>query len=324
MNKKNDNDFSLKKLIKIEEMGVLFGVIVLSVIITLINPKFLNIANISSIVENFSHVAIAGLAVTMVFVSGGLDLSLGSMMAFSSVIAAILMKAGVFVPLAVLIGILAAGIFGLLNGVLIVKYKIPSFIVTLGTMYIGRGVVQAITRGRPIYPLPESFGVLGNTYLFKLPLAGFILLVLAYIANFVLKNTSYGRSLYAIGGNLETAKLSGINTEFIQGSTYVLSAMMAGFSGIILTSKMLSAQTSLGTGWEFKIIAAVIIGGTSMMGGIGTIAGTILGAILMAIIENGMVLMRVSVFWQQIVIGSIIILAVGIDIYRRKKAGLKV
>jgi len=313
----------LRKITKKEELGVLLGVILICVIITCINPRFVNLVNLTSIFENIAYIMIAATAMTLVMITGSFDMSVGAIMAFSSCIAALLMVQNVSVPISILISLIACGFFGLLNGTLIVKLGIPSFVTTLGTMYIARGIVQAITKGEPIYPLPESFSVLGNGMVFGLPLCFIIMLVLAFVTGFVLKKTTYGRSLYAIGGNLEAAKLSGLPIDKIRVSVYVLCSIAAGLSGLIMTSKMSSAQISLGTGWEMKIIASVVIGGTSMMGGTGTVLGTFLGAALMTIIYNGMVLMRISVYWQSIFIGAIIIIAVAVDILRRKRAGIQ-
>ena len=320
--KVSNRESILKRVLAMEEIGVIIAVIVLCTIIGLVNSKFFSVLNLTTLAENIAYVAIVAIGMTMVMITGGLDLSVGSVMALASCMAALLMTAGVNVLLAIILGLLSAGAFGLFNALLIVKAKIPSFIVTLGSMYIARGIVQAITKGRPIYPLPDSFSPLGNLLVIGIPLCAIILVVLALIANFILKNTVYGRYLYGTGGNIEATRLSGINVELIQISVYIVVSILAGLSGLIMTSKMSSAQISLGEGYEMKIIAAVIIGGTSMMGGIGTILGTMLGAILMGVISNGMVLMRISVFWQQIAIGCIIILAVAIDVIRRRRAGL--
>lgn len=306
-----------------EEIGILGSVLFISLIVILVNPKFLTALNLRNLSENISYVMIIGIGMTGVMISGGLDLSIGSVMAFGSCISALLMRSAGFSPfIAVIIGLLASSLFGLFNGILIVRVGIPSFIVTLGSMQIARGIVQAITKGRPIYPLPESFSFLGNSLILGVPVSVLIMLLLALVFNFLYKNTSYGRGIYAIGGNYEAARLAGLPVKNVSMSVYIITSMLAGLSGLIMTSKMSSAQVSLGTGWEFKVITAVIIGGTSMMGGIGTITGTLLGAILMGVIQNGMILLRISIYWQNIVIGLIIIFAVTLDVLRRKKMGV--
>ncbi|WP_319475280.1 ABC transporter permease [Marispirochaeta aestuarii] len=306
-----------------EEIGIFVSVLVISLIVILVNPKFLTPLNLQNLSENISYVMIIGIGMTGVMISGGLDLSIGSVMAFASCISALMMSSAGIPPFfAVIIGLAASSLFGLINGLLIVQVGIPSFIVTLGSMQIARGIVQAITKGRPIYPLPESFSFLGTGLIAGIPCSVIIMIVLALIFNFLYKNTPYGRGIYAIGGNFEAARLAGLSVRKISMSVYIITSLLAGLSGIIMTSKMSSAQVSLGTGWEFKVITAVIIGGTSMMGGIGTILGTLLGAILMGVIQNGMILLRISIYWQNIVIGLIIIFAVTLDVVRRKKMGV--
>ncbi len=308
--------------IKGDEIGILISVVLISLFVMVVNPKFLSVLNLQNLSENISYVMIIAIGMTGVMIAGGLDLSIGSVMAFSSCISALLMtQAGMNPFWSVVLGLLASGLFGLFNGLLIIKVGIPSFIVTLGSMQIARGIVQAITKGRPIYPLPEAFSFLGNGRVLGVPVSVLIMAFLAILFHFLYRHTSYGRSLYAIGGNHEAARLAGLSVEKISISVYVLTSILAGLSGLVMTSKMSSAQVSLGTGWEFKVITAVIIGGTSMMGGIGTIFGTLLGAIMMGVIQNGMTLLRISIYWQNIVIGAIIILAVTIDVLRRKKMG---
>ncbi len=319
---KSSKVYSLKRIGKINEIGIMAVLIALCVLISIINPAFYSLTNIMNILRQTSYVTIVAFVSTLVFITAGLDLSVGSIIGLGGLISAVSIVY-FHMPswVAVIAGLLVGLLFGLFNGFTVVKGKIPALIVTLGTLYMARGFMNVITEGRPVYPLPENFNEIGNGTLFGIPYSVIIALVMLLIIHFVLKYTIYGRQIYAVGGNEETSRLSGINVDAIKISVYVLSAVSAAFSGIIITSRMGSGQVSTGTGWELTVIASVIIGGTSMFGGSGTVFGTLLGALLMAVLANGMVLMRISAFWQNVLIGAIIILAVAIDQYKRRKSG---
>jgi ribose/xylose/arabinose/galactoside ABC-type transport system permease subunit len=306
------------------EAGILTIFIGICVIIGIINPVFLSIANILNLLRTTSYVVIIACLTTVVMISGGLDLSVGSQMGLGGILVSTLLVAGIPVPLAIVAAMGVNSIIGVLNGVIIVKRKIPPMIATMGTLYIARGICNVITKGMPIYPLPASFGRLGNGELFFIPYSVYLAVAVILAANYLLRNTIYGRSIYAIGGNQDAARLSGIPVDIIKISTYVLSSFSATLVGIIMTSRIESGQVSLGTGREMTIIAAVVIGGTSTLGGSGTILGTVIGGLLMSVVENGMVLMRVSVYWQSIVIGLIMIVAVLLDVLRKERSGLRI
>ncbi|MCD4669765.1 MAG: ABC transporter permease [Actinomycetia bacterium] len=272
-----------------------------------------------NILRVMSYTVIVAVGQTLVLILGGLDLSVGSVIGLGGIVSAFCMvNLGLPVPVSIIAGLGAGCIIGLLNGLFVVKLRIPPLIVTLGTLYIARGIVNVITMGRPVYPLPESFGILGNGEIFSIQYSIVIMVVFALIIHFILKKTAFGKYIFAIGGSEETTRLYSINVNKVKFIVYIICGFLAAFSGIIMTSRMGSAQTNLGTGWELKVIAAVIIGGTSVLGGSGTILGTIIGAGVMSVLSNGMVLMRVSPYWQNIVIGMIIIFAVGLDMYKRK------
>jgi ribose transport system permease protein len=176
----------------------------------------------------------------------------------------------------------------------------------------------------PVYPLPPAFGQIGNGTIFHITYSAYVAVILALFLNYVLRNTTYGRSIYAIGGNQDAARLSGIKVDLIKMSTYIFSSLAATLVGIIMTSRIESGQVTLGTGREMTIIAAIVIGGTSTLGGSGSILGTVIGCLMMAVVENSMVLMRVSVYWQSVVIGIIMIMAVLLDVLRKERAGMRV
>jgi len=311
------------------ESGIAIPLILLIVIISIVNPVFLDIDNLLNIARQISFVFIIGIAMTFVLIGAGLDLSVGSVLALAGVLCGIVLRALMLsmpmwlaIGIAILVGIVLGMLTGIFNGLIITRYKIPSLIVTLGMMYIARGIVQVLTRGVPVYPFPDEFNNLGQGYLLGVPNVVYVAVVLGIIAHIALTQTSWGRAVFAVGGNMETARLSGINVVRVLTSAYVLCGIAAAVSGVLTTARLASALANAGTGMELQVIAACIIGGTSMFGGSGSILGTLIGAAFMSIIANGMVLMKISVYYQSIVIGVIIILAVGIDQFRRRRGGM--
>lgn len=228
------------------------------------------------------------------------------------------MKSGMPIALSVIIGLLVGVLGGLMNAFIITKLSIPPLITTLGSMYMARGLVLVITKGTPIYPLPKAFSDFGSGSIFNIPYVVIIALVLSFIANWVLNHTVYGRKVYAIGGNEDTARFSGINIGRMKVSVYIIVTTLAALTGILMAARLGSAQVSIGDGIEMQVITAAIIGGTSMTGGSGKILGTVLGALFMTVLSNGMTLMGVSIYWQTFVMGFIIVLAVGIDQLKKK------
>ena len=306
-------------VLQMPEVGVLIPLVVLSIVIGIINSAFYSFENLINVLRSTSFIFITAIGMTIVLVSAGLDLSVGSVMALGSYVTALALTNGIPIPLCIVIGIATGMLIGIINGLVIVKLNIPPFIATLGMFYMAKGMVLIASKGIPIYPLPESFNVIGQSSLFNIPYIVIIALFLGVLADFILKKTTFGRNVYAIGGNSETARLSGISVDKLKLSFYVIVGGLAAFTGLLLASRMGSAQPSIGQQFELKVIAAVIIGGTSLFGGKGTIMGTFLGALFMTVLTNGMSLMRVSPYWQQFIIGAIIILAVAMDQYKRRK-----
>lgn len=309
----------IKTILKAKEVGILAILILLSVVIQINNPIFFTFSNITDILRNTSYTLMVAIGMTFVLIAKGLDLSVGSLLAFCGLVSALAMQAGVPVPLAVLLGLLSGALFGGVNAFCIVVLRIPAMIATLGTMYMARGLVLVITKGQAVYPLPDSFSAFGKGSVAGVPNVVILALLLALLAHFVLVGTTYGRKVYAIGGNAETAGFAGINVPFITATVYVFSGVMAALSGIMTAARMGSGQPSVGDGMEMTVITAVIIGGTSLNGGAGTMLGTVLGALLMNVLSSGMNLVGVSAYWQKFVMGLIIIIAVGFDQYQRSK-----
>jgi ribose/xylose/arabinose/galactoside ABC-type transport system permease subunit len=309
----------VKQILRIKEMGIFLTLIVIVVAFGIANPVFLRFANIINILRSTSFILIIGIAMTFVLISGGLDLSVGSTVALGGVIAGLSIKAGIPVPLSIVLALLSGWGIGLFIGFIVAIFKIPPLIVTLGMMYVIKGIVLIITKGAPIFPLPDNFNIIGQGEIGGIPYVVIIAIILGIIAHIVLTQTTFGREVHAVGGNIETAYLSGIKINKIKILVYVLTGVAATLSGLLMAARLESAQANSGTGYELLVIAAVIIGGTSLFGGAGTILGTAIGAVFMTVVSNGMVILKVSVYWQNLVIGFIIILAVGIDQLKRRK-----
>lgn len=298
----------------------LIGLVLLCGIITFVAPTFLTLSNITNVFTQVSVNAIIAVGMTFVILTGGIDLSVGSTLAISGALAASIIKSTGNIYLA-LIASSAVGIgIGLINGLLISKGKIQAFIATLATMTIFRGVTLVYTNGTPISKLPDSFVMLGNAKVGFLPVPVLITIIVAAIAIYVLSQTKLGRYIYALGGNEDSARLSGINTTKIKTLVYVVSGFASSVAGVIIASRIGSASPNAGVGFELDAIAAVVIGGTSLAGGEGRISGTLIGALIIGVLNNGLNLMNVSPFYQSIVKGLVILVAVLLDKKSRKKA----
>ncbi|BAK81824.1 ABC transporter permease [Candidatus Arthromitus sp. SFB-rat-Yit] len=298
----------------------LIGLIILCIVITIVSPAFMTLSNITNIFTQVSTNAIIAIGMTFVILTGGIDLSVGSTVAISGALAASILKSTNNIPLAILVASITGIIIGLINGVLISKGKLQAFIVTLATMTIFRGATLVFTNGTPISKLSEAFVKIGNGKIGIIPIPLIITIVVFIISVYLLTQTRFGRYLYALGGNEDSAKLSGINTNRIKTLVYVISGFASSIAGIIITSRIGSASPNAGTSFELDAIAAVVIGGTSLSGGEGKITGTIIGALIIGVLNNGLNLMNVSPFYQSIVKGLVILIAVLLDKKSRKKA----
>lgn len=282
--------------------------------LSLITPKFLTVQNLMIIVTQVSINALLAFGVTFVIIAGGIDLSIGSMVAVTGVVAASFAHPDTY-PVAVPIGmgLLAGLLFGAFNGFVITRSKVPPFIVTLGTMTIGRGLALIVSKGRPVSNLSDSFNFLGGGKILGIPTLIIILVILFVVCSILLKRTVLGRYIYAVGGNEQAAKASGIQLNRVKMVVYTLCGGLAALAGILLTSRITTGQPNAGTGFELDAIAAAIIGGTSTSGGTGTMTGTLIGALLIGVISNGLDLLNVTSYYQQVVMGVIIIGAVVLD-----------
>lgn len=305
----------------ISQYGLLAALLVLCILLTIITPRFLTLPNVMIIVTQVTINALLAFGVTFVIITGGIDLSLGSIVALASVAAASFAHPGTYplaVPLAV--GLLVGLAIGAFNGLVITRGKVPPFIVTLGTMTIARGLALIWSNGRPVSNLSDAFNYLGSGQLLGIPLPILLLAVAGLLCTLVLKKTIMGRYVYAVGGNEEAARASGIRVNQVKMFVYTLGGGLAALAGILLTSRISTGQPNAGIGFELSAIAAAIIGGTSTSGGIGTIPGTLLGALLIGVISNGLDLLNVSSYYQLVVMGGIIIGAVLLDSANKRRA----
>ena len=287
----------------------LIGLVLLCVIISFVTPKFLSVANITNVFTQVSVNAIISVGMTFVILTGGIDLSVGSTLAISGALSASIVKSTGSITLAIIGAAICGIIIGFINGILIAKGKLQAFIATLATMTIFRGVTLVYTDGTPISKLSDAFSKIGNAKLWFIPVPVIITIIIAAIGIFVLSQTKFGRYLYALG----------INTDKIKMMTYVVSGFVSAIAGVIITSRIGSASPNAGTGFELDAIAAVVIGGTSLAGGEGKISGTIVGALIIGVLNNGLNLMNVSPFYQSIVKGLVILIAVLLDKKSRNK-----
>lgn len=315
---------ALMKKLRFREAGILFALLTICFVTAFINPIFISRDNLIDVSRTISFTLIVAVGMTFVLISGGLDLSVGSQIGLAGMATGWALINGAPILLAILVGILFGMFFGAVNGLIIVRFHIPPLIATLGSMYIARGIVYVISRGRPFYPFPDGFKILGQGALWGIPYSVYFALLMVLASHYVLSRTVFGRSVLALGGNEEATRVSGVRTGRIKVMVYILSGLCASLTGILMASRLSSSQAGAGTGWELTVIASVIIGGTSMYGGSGSIIGTVIGAAIMSVLTNAMVLMNVSVYWQNIFVGFIIILAVGLDTYRRLKSGERI
>ena len=309
-----------KKLVqRSSTISIFLILVVMCAIMAAVSPAFIKITNILSTARSFSAIAVAGIGVSMIIITGGIDLSIGSVYGLAGVISAMLVVSGVPLIPGILGGMLLGSLVGVLNGLMVVYLKLPPFIATMGTMQIARGICYIITQGYPVNNLPVEYTVLGQGYLLGIPVPIWVMVLIAVLFAIFLNTTTTGRRIFALGGNEEATRISGINTKRLKVLVYSLGAALAGLAGIITASKLGVGQPTAGIGFEMDAIAAVVIGGASLSGGEGTVTGTIIGAAIIGVLRNALVLLSVDSYWQTLIIGCVIILAVTIDQLRKSR-----
>lgn len=316
-------------------ISALLTLAILVIAFSFASPAFLSVNNTLTILLQTSVIGLLGIGMTMVIITGGIDLSVGSVLALSGTVTGMMVKAGVPVVPAMMLGVCMGAACGLFNGFVVTKMKITPFVATLGMMLIARGAALQLTGAAPISQLGEAFGVLGNGALFRMvemgdngfprvifpgiPYPAILLVVIAVAASYMLRRRAIGRHIYATGSNEEAARLSGVLVDRTKLIAYTLSGALAGVAGNVLMSRLITAQPSEGVMYELDAIAAAVIGGASLMGGVGGISGTMIGAFIIGVLRNGLNMGGVSSFIQQIVIGFVVIGAVYIDQLRNRR-----
>ncbi|MEB3104018.1 ABC transporter permease [Ferviditalea candida] len=309
-----------KLAVLLSRYGMLLILIALMILISILAPTFLTSENLFNIVRQMSVVGIVAIGVTFVIITTGIDLSSGSLIALVSVVVATLAHPGQYPLIITIMAGLGVGVMtGVINGTIISKGKIAPFIVTLGMMTAARGAALLYTGGRPIGNLSDSFKFIGQGDLFGIPVPILIFLFVGVVSYLLLNNTKFGKYIYAIGGNEQAAVIAGINVDKYKIILYGYAGLLSAIAGIILTSRIASGQPTAGMMYELDAIAAAVIGGTSLAGGVGTIGGTIIGALIIGVMNNGLDLMNVSSYWQQILKGAIITIAVFVDSRKNKR-----
>jgi rhamnose transport system permease protein len=310
------NPFSL---IQSQEATIAVFLALILILLAIAAPAFMDPQNIRDVLVNASFPAIAAIGMTMVILSAEIDISIGSILAVVAVLTGNLSLTGMPIPLVLLIGLIAGTLLGALNGALVAYARIPSIIVTLGALTFWRGLVITITQGAWIYNMPEAFHFAQRSWL-GVPIPVWMMLVAIVLAGLFMRFRPLGRQIYAVGGNRQAALLAGIPVKRRLFLVFMLNGTFAAIAATIYASRFSVVQSNAGLGFEFQVITAVVIGGTSILGGTGTIWGSFLGALMMAVIGTGMTFLKVSPYWLQTVQGSLILLAITLDVIRRRRA----
>ncbi len=304
---------------RIQRLLPFLTLVLLCVALTIATPHFLTAINLASVARQTAVINIMALGMTLVIVSGGIDLSVGSVLAVAGLFGTMAIKAGVPIPLAILVGTLAGTVCGLLNGLMVTRLRIDPFIVTLGTLGAYRGFALVISKGLPVHDIPASFSFLGDGSLLGIPFSLWVLAICALAMHFLLENTKLGRYAFAIGSNKSAAFYSGVPIKNVLTAVYAIAGLLAGLAGMVEASRLMTGQPTAGLGYELEAIAAVVIGGGSLQGGSGSVIGTLIGAFIMGLLSNGSDLLGINPYWQQVTIGAVIIVAVGFDELRKRK-----
>ena len=305
-------------------MGLLAASVVLFVVMATMYPYFATFYNMEVIAMGFVQEAIMALGMTVVIISGGIDLSIGSVLVFSSILVGLCLKAGLGITLSIILTLGAASLFGLANALMIIKLRAHPFIVTLGTMTIIRGFALVLTGGHPVTGFPEAFSFFGQGYVLGIPFPVVLFVILAVIFHILLNHNRYFNQVYFVGSSPEAARRCGMNVPLFLCAIYIVSALLAGVAGIITASQYISASSSFGLDAELRVITAVIIGGASLSGGVGTIGRTVLGVVFLAMIANALVQAGVPTYWEKIAYGTMLVVSVLLEQYiRYRRTGVQ-
>ena len=313
-----------RRLLEQRELSIFIVVLIVAAGLLIASPNFLSQANLTALVLGLSFNAIVAVGMTVLLISGGFDLSVGASLALAGAVAGMVMtKFGMPAPVGILAGLLAGATVGVANGLIIAKVGVNPLIATLGMQQVARGIVFLLTSGLGIPNLPDEFNVIAQGKLFSLQFPVYVMLVVVIVGEILLRRWRFFRQSYFIGGNERSARLSGINVDRVKIWNYVLMGTLAALSGILLTARMGTASVSAGLGVDLQVISACVIGGASLAGGEGSVLGSLLGVVLMALILNGLNLLGINPYWQTIVIGGVLILTVAVDALNRRRTNSK-
>ncbi len=310
---------SLKRLVAFREFALSVVLIVMGAAMAFASPVFLDVGNLQAILLALSVEATIAVGMMLLLISGGLDLSVGSILGFTGVVTGLALQAGIPTVPAILIGLLAALGVGLVNGLLVAKMNINPFITTLGMSITIRGLLLVIAKGRAVLNLPPSFYVIGQGSILGFQYPIFVMVAIVILGDILMRNSRFFRQNYYIGGNEKAARLSGINVDFVKIANYCIVALLAGVAGILTTARFGTSSVTIGTGVELRVITATIIGGASLNGGEGSVFGAFLGALFMGVVANALNLLGVDAYWQNLVTGLILIIAVLLDVINERR-----
>lgn len=310
---------SIKNNIKWRDFGVVIGFVLLCVLITMATPQFASQRNILNLLRQSSIIGVIATGMTFVIISGNFDISVGAVAAFSGALTMKLIALGYPVYVAVPIALAASAVIGGISGIAVAKIKVPSLIATMAMVSIVKGAMLLLTGGYPITQKVPILDFIGNDYFLGIPIPVITFILFVLVGWFVLKKTIFGRHVYSVGGNEDSSRLNGINVEKVKIAVFIISAVVAAIAGIILVGRMGTASPSAGDGYDMDAIASVVIGGTSVTGGSGSVLKTVIGVLLMSVINNSFNLLGVDMYFQYIIKGLIILVAVGADSYSKKK-----
>jgi ribose transport system permease protein len=307
-----------RRLVEVRELTLLLLVVLLIAGMSLTSPYFLTMANFRAVAVGMAPTAIVAIGMTVLLVSGGFDLSVGSNLALCGTVAALLMAKGAGIPLAVAGAMALGALIGLANGVIVTRLGVNPLVATLGTMSMARGAALVMTEGFSIGGLPPAYGWVGSARWLGVPLAFWIMLALVLVADLALRHSLFLRQVYYVGGNEKAARLSGIPVDRVRTVAFVLTGLLAAFAGVLLASRLMSGTPTAANAMELQVLAACVIGGASLRGGEGTVLGAFLGVVFVALVNDAMTMLRVSIYWQMIVTGAVLVAAVVLDRLARK------
>ncbi|WP_216598239.1 ABC transporter permease [Ruegeria sp. HKCCD6119] len=311
----------LQAFVDIRELTLIVLIAAIIIVMSNVNPYFLSFSNFRAVAVGMAPTAIIVIGMAILLASGGFDLSVGSVMALSSTVVAMLLLIGMPIPLAVVCGLVLGGIVGVVNGLLVTGLGINPLIATLGTMSIARGIALVLTEGFSVSSLPASFAWIGKADIGGFPVIVLFTILLVVLFDLAVRHTRFFRQVYFIGANEKAAMLSGIHVTRVRIILYALTGILAALAGVLLASRLMSGTPTAGNGIELQVLAAAVIGGASLRGGEGTILGAFLGVVFVALINNTMTMLAVSIYWQMIVIGGVLVTAVALDMLIRSKRG---